>query len=179
MNSRVEHHNFILWIMGPTSSGKTTLAVKLLQELRQKGRACIHFDGDEIRDLFGPDFGFEKKDRLRVIKTLVHLGNKAFESGLNVIISALTAHQDARDYIKQNVKKLLVLYLNCSIEKCAERDPKGLYKKAINGEIQTLIGLNSIYDSPEHPDIIINTEDMTVETCVSDIMYQLKGSNII
>ena len=77
---------FILWILGPTSSGKTTIADLLLKKLRHSNKIGMHFDGDEVRNFFGPDHGFASSDRLRVVETLVHLANKALESGVNAVI---------------------------------------------------------------------------------------------
>jgi adenylylsulfate kinase len=160
---------FILWMMGPTSSGKTTLAQTYLRYLKENGVPAIHFDGDEIRDLFGDDHGFSSKDRLKVVGTLVYLANKARDSGLNVIVSALTAHDDARLYVKKNAKNLLVLFVDCSIATCSKRDPKGLYKQAKEGKISTLIGFNSPYQPPKNPDIVINTDSYELSACLQKL----------
>ena len=168
------NNNFILWIMGPTSSGKTTVAQHMMNYLRKTGKPVIHYDGDEIRNFFGQDFGFSETNRLKVVCTLVHLANKALDAGMYVVVSALTAHRDARNYVRKNVKKLILVYLNCSVDKCMERDPKGLYEKARNGEIQTLIGFNSQYLPIEDPDIILDTETKATETSFSDLIEHLR-----
>ena len=151
-------NSFTLWLLGPTSSGKTTIANELLKSLRKKGILVIHYDGDEIREIIGDSLSFSAHDRLRVVSTIVKLANKASDSGMNVIVSALTANNDARKYIKDNVNNLIVGYVSCSIHECAKRDPKGLYKKAERGEINTLIGYNQDYIAPDSPDIILDTE---------------------
>ena len=168
------NEKYTFWIMGSTASGKTTIATRLLKEMRNgSGIAAIHYDGDEVRDFFGSNLGFEKVDRLRVVQTLVHLANKALESGLNVIVSALTANQDARDYVARNAKNVILVYLECDIQKCIERDPKGMYKKAINGEITTLIGYNSKYIPPRKPDIILDTAMNSIEYCLSELLMKI------
>ena len=134
---------FVLWLLGPTSSGKTTIATDLLVSLREKKTPVIHYDGDEIRDLFDESISFSAKDRHRVVSTIVHLANKASDAGLNVIVSALTANNDTRKYVKDRVNKLIIGYVQCSIEECIRRDPKGLYKKAEKGEIY----------GPPHPSV--------------------------
>ena len=149
---------FVLWLLGPTSSGKTTIATDLLVSFRKKRTPIIHFDGDEIRDLFDESISFSAKDRLRVVSTIVHLANKANDAKLNVIVSALTANQDARSFVIDNVNNLIIGYVKCSIDECMRRDPKGLYNKAEKGEIDTLIGFNQEYPEPENPDIILETE---------------------
>jgi adenylyl-sulfate kinase len=167
----------IIWLMGPTSSGKTTIAETLLFELRKQGQKAIHFDGDEVRDYFGKDFGFSSSNRLMVIKTIVSLAKKTSEAGITTIVSALTAHDEARIYIQANCNNLFVIFVECSIKECARRDPKGLYKKAESGEIDTLIGYNSKYQPPENPEIIVKTEFASVGSCVQQIL--IKGKEIL
>ena len=116
--------------MGPTSGGKTTIGEHLLERLLATGSPTMHFDGDEVRNFFGEDLGFEASDRQRVVATLVHLANKTSAAGVNVIVSALTASEDARRLVLDNVKNLIIVYVKCSIETCAGRDPKGLYAQA-------------------------------------------------
>jgi len=162
---------YVLWLLGPTSSGKTTIANNFLLKMRDQGVSIIQFDGDEIRDIFGSGLTFSGSDRLRVIKAIVHLVRKASKAGMNVIVSALTANLDAREYVRQNVPNLLVGYVSCSIEVCQKRDPKGLYKKAKEGKIHTLIGINSEYITPENPDIVLDTEKYSLHQ-ITDLLIQ-------
>ncbi len=164
---------FVLWMMGRTSSGKTTLAKRLLEILQSRDIPAIHYDGDEIRDFFGSNLGFEPKDRLRVIKTLIHLSNKAYDAGLSVIVSALTANVDAQVYVKNNVHHLITAYLDCPIKECMKRDPKGLYKKAKNGEIKTLAGYNTEYHEPDFADLIINSGKDSIEACIEKLYIDI------
>ena len=175
MGANEEDKNLIIWIMGPTSSGKTTIAERLLLAMKRAGRRAIHYDGDEVRDFFGPSHGFESKDRLRVVKTITHLANKAYDSGGDVIVSALTANQDAREYIAEHLKGLILVYLHCSIDECAKRDPKGLYRKALNGEMDTLIGVSSEYCPIDNADIEINTEVNSIGWCVNEMMARIES----
>ena len=156
--------------MGPTSSGKTTIGEALMARLRADEVPTMHFDGDEIRNFFGDDLGFKKSDRQRVVGTLVHLAQKTSEAGINAIVSALTASEDARELVNDSFDILTLVYVKCSIETCAERDPKGLYAQAQNGEIDTLIGINSEYVAPENPDLVIDTEKLSPDAAVDAIM---------
>src|SRR5512147_3083205 len=101
----------VLWLLGPTSAGKTTLGTRVVAELRNEGIPAILFDGDEVRALFGSGHGFDADSRLRVVSVLVHLANKAADAGLHVVVAALTAGQDAREYIRANVRNLTVGYV--------------------------------------------------------------------
>lgn len=165
--------------MGPTSSGKTTLANALLDELRAMNEPVLHLDGDEVRDLFGNCHGFTAKDRLRVVNACVFYARKAVESGTNVIVSALTANPEARELVKAECPNLLVGHVDCEIDICIERDPKGLYRKAIDGEIDTLIGYNSEYLPPDAPDVAVRTGDSTVEENVSELIAFLKDNQLL
>lgn len=165
---------FALWLMGPTSSGKTTLAELLCARLRHDGIAVINYDGDEVRNFFGEEHGFSAADRLRVVSTLVHLANKATAVGINVVVSALTANDGARSLVREKVSGLITGYVKCPIEVCAERDPKGLYAKAKSGEIDTLIGVSSQYRAPENPDIVIDTEALSPGLAVDAIVDYLR-----
>lgn len=168
---------FTLWLMGPTSSGKTTLAELLVKRLHDEGSPAINYDGDEVRNFFGDDHGFTPGDRLRVVSTLTYLANKATDSGMNVVVSALTANEDARQYVSDTVSRLLVGYVKCPISVCAERDPKGLYAKAQNGEIDTLIGVNSAYLPPENPDLVVETDSLSPEQAIDNIIRFLRQSS--
>lgn len=164
---------FLLWLLGPTSSGKTTLAANVVNRLSHCNVPSIHFDGDEVRDFFGPDHGFAPEDRLRVVQTLVHLANKSADAGLNVVVSALTAYEGARQYVREYAENLIICYVQCAVETCAERDPKGLYRQAKHGEIDTLAGYNNVYAPPTEPHLTVSTENSSVDEVTDLIMDYL------
>jgi adenylylsulfate kinase len=168
----------IFWLMGPTSSGKTTLAKLLYGRLFSDNNFTLHFDGDEVRDTFGNNLGFSNNDRLLVVKTLVYVSNKGLDAGANVVVSALTAFNDARSYVKKYLNQSIVIYLRCSISECSRRDPKGLYAKEKRGEINTLVGASSIYNEPECPDIILDTEECTPEDSLQELISELGNKQI-
>jgi len=161
---------FVLWLLGPTSAGKTTIATELSMSLRMKNIPVIHYDGDEVRNFFGDCLGFSAEERLRVVNTIVYLATKSVDAGLNVVVSALTANQNARKLVRDSFKQLVVGYVKCSIEECIQRDPKGLYGKAEKGEIDTVIGYNDEYSVPKDADIVLNTELFTSK----EITFQLE-----
>lgn len=170
---------FTLWLMGPTSSGKTTLSLALLEALRASGKSVLHLDGDEVRDLFGDCHGFSAKDRLRVVNACIFYAQKAIEGNTSVIVSALTANPEARKMVNENCPNLLTGFIDCDIATCMERDPKGLYAKAAAGEIDTLIGYNTDYIPPENPDLVIRTQDATVSENVSELIDFLESKGLL
>lgn len=169
----------VTWIMGPASSGKTTLATALVERLSRSKIPAIHYDGDEIRNLFGQGFSFGPEHRLLVVQSLVHLATKAASLGHNVVVSALTAHEEARAFVFESIKNLTVVYLDCPIEVCAERDPKGLYARAISGEIDTLPGITTPYRPPQRQDIVLDTAGNTMEACLDELVARLMAERRI
>jgi adenylylsulfate kinase len=166
----MDRKGLIIWLMGPTSAGKTTIAKEIANQLGKKKVLVIHYDGDEIRNLFGKDFGFTKENRFQVVHALIHLANRVADIGINVIVSALTANIDARKCIEKSIKNLIIVYIKCSIQECSKRDPKGLYKKAREGDIDSLIGYNTPYLPPEMADFIIDTEEYSISQCATKIL---------
>ena len=164
----------VIWIMGPTGSGKTTIAKEFVKRCQRLGNV-MHYDGDEIRNLFPSDHGFSKHDRLYVVKALVNMAKKAADSGCIVVVSALTAYEDARTYIREQIKDLIIVHIDCSIETCMKRDYKGLYQKAINGEINTLVGINTPYIPPDQSivTISVNSEQLLPSDASKMIMHHL------
>ena len=160
----------VLWLLGPTSAGKTTVGRELTRIINENGGKGIHLDGDEIRNMFPGDHGFSENARLAVIENLVFLANKLAGSGLTVVVSALTAHARAREYVREHIEQLHLVFIDCPMETCIERDHKGLYKKAINGEIDTLIGINTPYRSPDHYEFRVDTEQLPPETAAWRIL---------
>lgn len=170
LQSRHPQPGSVLWLLGPTSAGKTTLAIRVVADLRKNGIPSILFDGDEVRGFFGDDLGFGADSRLRVVSVLAHLANKAADAGLHVVVAALTAGEDAREYIHANVRNLTLGYVACSIQTCARRDPKGLYRRAMTGEIDTLVGYNSEYRQPDCPDLVLDTEAHSLDELAARIV---------
>lgn len=109
------------------------------------------------------------------MRALVHLANKTSDAGLIVVVAALTANEDARALVSDQVNRLLVGSVQCAIEICAERDPKGLYAQAERGEIKTLIGVNGEYAAPENPDIVLDTESDSVSVLVDRLENLLQN----
>ncbi len=164
-------NNRIFWILGPTSSGKTTIGRAYTQYLRDKSLPSIHFDGDEFRKILGPSLSLSPEDRFKNVSLCVYMANKCFDSGLNVVVSALTAHEPSREFVMRNAKNLVLIYLECPIETCKERDSRGLYSKAERGEISagSIVGLETPYLIPKNPHIVLQSNKLSVEESVIQI----------
>jgi adenylylsulfate kinase len=166
---------YTIWLMGPTSSGKSTIAENFASTLKGNDIPILHYDGDEVRSFFGKNFGFSENNRGHVVETIVYLAKKANDAGVNVVVSALTAHQSSRDHVKESIPNLYIGYVDCPIDVCIARDPKGLYAKAINKEIDTLIGYNTKYQPPNEPDIKLDANKFSVEENTDCLLRFLKA----
>lgn len=157
--------------MGPTSSGKTTIGQAYTQHLQHLALPSIHFDGDEFRSILGSSLGITPEDRFKNVSLCVHMANKCLDAGSNVVVSALTAHDTARQFVAENAKNLIVIYLDCPLEVRMQRDSRGLYRKVETGEIKadTVIGMGAPYIAPDNPHIVLNSSELAVEESVAAI----------
>ncbi len=170
----------VVWLMGPTSPGKTTLARSLVQILRHQEKLTpVHWDGDDVRNLLGENLDFSPESRFRVVRALALLAAITSDSGVLTIVSALTAHKDAHQLIRESLPRLLIVHVHCPIETCMERDPKGLYRRAVAGEIDTLIGYNQEYVPPEAPDLKIDTSSVSIGACVETLVDFLNKQEVL
>ncbi len=157
----------VVWLMGPTAAGKTTLASALSDRLRtQMNMPVVHWDGDQVREMLGDTLDFSPESRLHVVRTLAALATSTSEAGVLTVVSALTAHDDARRLIRETLPRLLIVFVTCPLETCMARDPKGLYRQAAAGEIDTLIGYRSDFTPPPTADLELDTSSETIDACV-------------
>ena len=159
----------VIWLTGLSGSGKSTIARRLEQELAKKGFLTQTFDGDIIRTGINSDLGFSEKDRTENIRRIAEINKLFLNCGIiciNSLISPTNAiRKMAYDIIGRD--NLIEVFVNASLETCEKRDTKGLYKKARAGLIKEFTGISSPYEPPENPDILLNTEKMTVGECVA------------
>ena len=155
--------SFTLWFSGLSGSGKSTLAKLLKNEIIKRNRNCILLDGDIIRTGLNQDLGFSQQERTENIRRVAHMAKLLNDQGVIVIaafISPLHSQQELAQKIISKSKFKLV-YLNTSLEVCEQRDPKGLYKRARNGEIPEFTGIDSIYEKPKDYFISLDTSTET------------------
>ena len=167
---------FVLWMTGLPSSGKTTIIRKLAENI--KNLAIL--DGDELREWLSPK-NFSRKGRDEHNRRVAHIAKILLEHNVPVGVSLISPYLENRESGKKiinNNKKFFEVYVKCSLEKCEERDIKGLYKKARNNEIKNFTGVNDPYEEPPNPDILIDTEKYTDKECVKKVLDFLKSKNL-
>tara|TARA_B100001248_G_C27396866_1_gene466178 strand:+ start:3021 stop:3542 length:522 start_codon:yes stop_codon:yes gene_type:complete len=172
----MHNENIIIWFTGLPCSGKTSLSEILYNEIKKVGKKVILFDGDILRDGINSDLNFSKNDRTENLRRTMELSKIFISEGYNVIVSQITPTNDQRSMIKQNLEsKLKFIYLDCSLEKCIKRDVKGMYKKAMSGEISNFTGINDKYEIPTNADFIINTDDHDINESAKEIIKFFKS----
>ncbi|GIU72159.1 MAG: adenylyl-sulfate kinase [Candidatus Nitrosocaldaceae archaeon] len=165
---------FVIWLTGLPGAGKTTIAKNLAPKLEALGLKVELFDGDEVRKQLSPDLGFSKKDRELHARRVAYLAKILAKHGIVSIVSLISPYREFREYARDLIKDFIEVYVKASLDTCIKRDPKGLYKKALNGEIKDLTGLQDVYEEPLKPEVIVNTEDEDVEESCNKIIDKLK-----
>jgi adenylylsulfate kinase len=165
-----------LWLTGLSGSGKSTIAQALQDKLKNSNpKLEIEIlDGDDIREHLCKDLGFSKEDRLKNIERIAFLAGKISKHNVLVIAPVIAPYQSARDLARDLSENFVEVFVSASLETVKNRDPKGLYKKALNGEIQNFTGVSDPYEIPINPDLIIQTESLDInESCNKILEYLL------
>ena len=164
---------FNLWFTGLPLSGKTTLADKVYDELRKLDIPLERLDSKDIRDVV-PDIGFSREDRNRHMKRVGHLIKTLQNNSISTVASFVSPYRESRKAIREMVKNNVVVYVKADIKTCQQRDYKGVYQKALNGELQNFTGVNDVYEEPQHAEIIIDTDKTSVDEAVKEIVRYIK-----
>jgi adenylylsulfate kinase len=175
------HKSCVLWFTGLSGSGKSTLANAIDLELYRKGFRSYVLDGDNIRHGLNSDLSFRKEDRKENIRRIGEVAKLFVDSGQIVSSAFISPFREDRDMVRAMFEEgeFIEIYLDCPIHVCEGRDPKGLYKKARQGEIEHFTGISSPYEIPLNPEIIIETNCMTIEHSVEKIFSFLKEKGIL
>ena len=156
--SGMEHKGFTLWFTGLSGAGKSTLSTLVADELRRRGLRVEILDGDEVRTNLSKGLGFSKEDRDTNIKRIGYVCKLLTRNGVVAISAAISPYREVRDHNRAQIGHFIEIYVECSIEELTRRDVKGLYKKALAGEIQNFTGVSDPYEPPLNPEIVVNSE---------------------
>ena len=171
----------VLWFTGLSGSGKSTIAARVERALVEAGRAAYLLDGDNVRHGLNGDLGFSPADREENIRRIAETAALFADAGLIVLVSAISPFRAMRQRARACVEKrapFCEIYVRASVEACAARDPKGLYARAMRGEIPEFTGVSSPYEPPEHPDLTLDTETMSVEECAAAALSEAERLSI-
>ncbi len=159
---------------GLPGSGKTTIALELEKRLEDMGRNVEILDGDEVRKGLSSDLGFSKEDRQQHAKRVTFVAKVLSRNGVIVLVGLISPFRAFRQYAREEIGEFMEVFVDTSLEECIQRDPKGLYKLAQEGKIKDLTGLQDPYEAPEDPELVIPTEEVTVEEAADMVMDKLR-----
>jgi len=162
----------VLWLTGLSGSGKSTIAVEVEKKLIDLKKAACLLDGDNIRSGLNSDLGFSDEDRMENIRRVVEVAKLFRESGMATIVSFITPFEESRKFARKIIGDnfYFEIYVKASLDTCLKRDPNGLYAKALNNNISQFTGISSNYEEPENPDLIIDTEKLSVEESIEKLL---------
>jgi adenylylsulfate kinase len=177
--NKMVNSNWVIWFTGLHGSGKSTIAEKLTSILKENMQVTL-LDGDELRKTISSDLGYSTKERNEHMKRVADLCKTTADSNI-VIASVASPTEQSREYARKVLDKILLVYVKCPLEICAERDVKGHYKKANENKqgFENFMKVSSNFEEPEHPDIILETYKESVEQSVDKLLNKLKEKGII
>ena len=165
---------FVVWFTGLSGAGKSTLAHRLEPLLRQRGHKVEVLDGDIVRTNLSKGLGFSKEDRDTNIRRIGFVAGLLARNGVAVITAAISPYRDIRDEVRRETGDFVEVYVKCPLEVLTERDTKGLYAKAIRGEIPAFTGVSDPYEEPLSPEILLNTAEEGEEESLAKLVSRLE-----
>lgn len=165
---------YVVWMTGLSGAGKTTIALILVDELLNRGMKVERLDGDVVRQSLTRDLGFSAEDRKKNIERVTFVAKLLSRNGIGAVCSFISPYQAVRDDVRANTTNFLEVFVDAPLEVVIDRDVKGMYKKAIAGEIPNFTGISDPFEAPQNPDIHLQTDQTTPEECAKVIMDKLE-----
>jgi adenylylsulfate kinase len=175
------HKSAVIWFTGLSGSGKSTLAHSVEEKLHNLGCRTFVLDGDNVRHGLSSNLSFSDDDRKENIRRIGEAANLMMEAGVIAITAFISPFKKDRNFVRQLLSQgdFIEIYCKASLETCESRDVKGLYKRARAGEIKNYTGIDSPYEAPENPELVIDTEGESLEESVAKVIDFLKSKEII
>lgn len=170
---------FTLWFTGLSGSGKTAIARQVEQELRRRGLKVERLDGDIVRQGLTRDLGFSREDRDKNIERVTFVAKLLTRNGVAVLCSFISPYRERRQKSRQEIGEFIEVYVDCPLEVCAQRDVKGLYARALAGQIENFTGVSDPYEPPENPEIVCHTAEETLEESTAKVLAYLEEHGYI
>jgi adenylyl-sulfate kinase len=181
-SDRLREGGFTLWFTGLSGSGKSTIAHIIGPLLEERGQIVEYLDGDTVRTHLSPGLGFSKEDRDTHIERIGWVASRLTRHGAAVICAAISPYTETRETARSMVEPFgpfVEVYVKASVDECARRDTKGLYEKAMKGEITGFTGVDDPYEEPVSPEIVVDTETQSPEESARKIMDKLEVLGLI
>lgn len=176
-----DHKSVMLWFTGLSASGKSTLAHAVEEQLHQMGCRTYVLDGDNIRHGLNSDLDFSPEDRVENLRRIGEVGKLMLDAGVVTLAAFISPYHKERERVRSLFPhgEFIEIYCNASLDVCEQRDPKGMYRKAREGEIKEFTGVSAPYEVPTTPDLEINTGSESLEKSVETVMDLLRRRGII
>ncbi|WP_281250694.1 adenylyl-sulfate kinase [Hydrococcus rivularis] len=181
MNSRtydrresMKQRGVTIWFTGLSGAGKTTITRALEQKLREQDYPVEILDGDVVRENLTKGLGFSKEDRDENIRRIGFVANLLTRHGVIVLVSAISPYREIREEVKQRIGDFVEVFVNAPLAVCEDRDVKGLYKRARNGEIKSFTGIDDPYEPPLNPEVECRTDQETIEESLAKVWQKLE-----
>jgi adenylylsulfate kinase len=159
----------VLWFTGLSGSGKSTIACRVFEELKRRGIEVEYIDGDALREVF-PSTGFTRAERDEHLRRTGYMASRLEAHGITVIASFVSPYHKSREFVRELCRDFVEIYVATSLEECERRDVKGLYARARRGEIKNFTGIDDPYEPPEHPELTLDTQALSVDQCVAKVL---------
>ena len=162
-----------VWFTGLPCSGKTTIADRLGEVLKEKGHKMERLDGDIVRKGLTADLGFSKEDRAKNIERVTFVAKLLTRNEVKVLATFVSPYIDRRQKTREEIGEFMMVYVRTPVEECIKRDVKGMYKKALAGEIKGFTGIDDPYEAPIDPELVVDTDKETVEESVQKVLAEM------
>ena len=168
-----------IWFTGLSGAGKSTIGQRVAAELRDRGLRVEVLDGDEVRQTLSAGLGFSREDRDINIRRIGFVAELLTRNGVVAITAAISPYKETRAEVRQRIGRFVEVYVSCSIDVLSERDVKGLYKKALAGEIAHFTGVSDPYEAPDAPDVMVDSGTQTVDESVALVLAAIEASGLL
>ena len=174
------HRSGVVWFTGLPGAGKSTLAHLVEKELFNHGVRAYVLDGDNVRYGLNADLGFSREHRKENLRRITEVCKLLVDAGIVVLCAFISPYQEDRDYARERFAGDLFveIFVKCSLEECLRRDPKGNYKKALTGIVQNYTGISAPYEEPANPDLVLETDAMSLAQSVAQVLELLNHSGL-
>jgi adenylylsulfate kinase len=177
--STMSRQGFAVWLTGLSGAGKSTIAQGLMTRFQALNAKVELLDGDIVRTNLSQGLGFSREDRDTNIRRIGFVAELLARNGVIVIVAAISPYRTAREDVKRNIRHFIEVHVDCPIEVLTARDTKGLYKRALAGEIGNFTGVSDPYEPPDEPSVVVRSDRETVDESLAKIWCELESRGLL